>query len=104
MPAVKPLTGSMRTDGEPLDRTAYERDGGYSALRKALKGMTPEAVINEVKDSNLRGRGGAGFPTGLKWTFVPKNAPHPRYLVANADEMEPGTFKDRLCWKPIRTS
>ena len=96
MPAVKPLTGRMRTDGEPLDRPAYERDGGYSALRKALKGMTPEAVINEVKDSNLRGRGGAGFPTGLKWTFVPKNAPHPRYLVANADEMEPGTFKDRL--------
>jgi len=96
MPAAKPLTGSMRTDGEPLDRPAYERDGGYSALRKALKGMTPEAVINEVKDSNLRGRGGAGFPTGLKWTFVPKNAPHPRYLVANADEMEPGTFKDRL--------
>ena len=96
MPAVKPLTGSMRTDREPLDRTAYERGGGYSALRKALKGMTPEAVIDEVKDSNLRGRGGAGFPTGLKWSFVPKNAPHPRYLVANADEMEPGTFKDRL--------
>ena len=96
MPAVKPLTGSMRTDREPLDRTAYERGGGYSALRKALKGMTPEAVIDEVKDSNLRGRGGAGFPTGLKWTFVPKDAPHPRYLVANADEMEPGTFKDRL--------
>jgi NADH-quinone oxidoreductase subunit F len=95
-PAVKPLTGGMRTDGEPLDRAAYERDGGYSALRKALKGMTPEAVIDEVKDSNLRGRGGAGFPTGLKWTFVPKNGPHPRYLVANADEMEPGTFKDRL--------
>jgi len=96
MPAVKPLTGSMRTDGEPLHRTAYERDGGYSALRKALKEMTPEAVINEVKDSNLRGRGGAGFATGLKWSFVPKDAPHPRYLVANADEMEPGTFKDRL--------
>jgi NADH-quinone oxidoreductase subunit F len=96
MPDAKPLTGSMRTDGEALDLTAYERDGGYSALRRALKEMTPEAVINEVKDSNLRGRGGAGFPTGLKWTFVPKDAPHPRYLVANADEMEPGTFKDRL--------
>ena len=68
-----------------------------SALRKALQSMTPEAVTEEVKDSNLRGRGGAGFPTGLKWTFVPwKDAPHPRYLVANADEMEPGTFKDRL--------
>ena len=58
--------------------------------------MTPEAVIEEVKSSNLRGRGGAGFPTGLKWTFVPKGGPHPRYLVANADEMEPGTFKDRV--------
>ena len=92
----KPLTGHLRTDGEALDRDAYERAGGYAALRKALKDMTPAAVTEEVKDSNLRGRGGAGFPTGLKWSFVPKDAPHPRYLVANADEMEPGTFKDRL--------
>jgi len=94
--AEKPLTGNMRTDGEALDRSAYERAGGYGALRKALRDMTPEAVTNEVKDSNLRGRGGAGFPAGLKWSFVPKNADHPRYLVANGDEMEPGTFKDRL--------
>ena len=96
MPDEKPLTGSMRSDGEALDRETYERSGGYSALRKALRDMTPEAVTEEVKSSNLRGRGGAGFPTGLKWSFVPANAPHPRYLVANADEMEPGTFKDRL--------
>jgi len=96
MPTERPLTGNMRTDGEALDLDAYERAGGYRALRKALQSMTPEAVTDEVKSSNLRGRGGAGFPTGLKWTFVPPNAPHPRYLVANADEMEPGTFKDRL--------
>ena len=97
MPTEKPLTGNMRADGEALDRDAYERAGGYRALRKALQSMTPEAVTEEVKDSNLRGRGGAGFPTGLKWSFRPgEDAPHPRYLVANADEMEPGTFKDRL--------
>jgi NADH-quinone oxidoreductase subunit F len=96
MSGEKPLTGHLRADGEALDRDAYERAGGYAALRKALKDMTPAAVTEEVKDSNLRGRGGAGFPTGLKWSFVPKDAPHPRYLVANADEMEPGTFKDRL--------
>jgi NADH-quinone oxidoreductase subunit F len=96
MPVEKPLTGNMRSDGEPLDRSAYERAGGYRALRKALNGMTPAAVSAEVKDSNLRGRGGAGFPTGQKWTFVPQDAPHPRYVIANADEMEPGTFKDRL--------
>ena len=96
MPAEKPLTGNMRPDGEALDRQAYEGAGGYRGLRKALSSMTPGAVIDEVKNSNLRGRGGAGFPTGLKWSFVPEKAPHPRYVVANGDEMEPGTFKDRL--------
>ena len=95
MAAEKPLTGNMRPDGAALDRAAYERAGGYGALRKALK-MSPAEIVEEVKASTLRGRGGAGFPTGLKWSFVPVNAPHPRYLVANADEMEPGTFKDRL--------
>ncbi|HLJ17861.1 MAG TPA: NADH-quinone oxidoreductase subunit NuoF [Bryobacteraceae bacterium] len=76
---------------------AYDRAGGYQALRKALQSMTPAEVIDEVKASALRGRGGAGFPTGLKWSFVPtgKNARRPTYLVVNADEMEPGTFKDR---------
>jgi NADH-quinone oxidoreductase subunit F len=92
----KPLTGNMRPDGEALDCAAYERAGGYRGLRKALSGMTPAEVIQEVKDSNLRGRGGAGFPTGLKWGFVSGKASHPRYVVANGDEMEPGTFKDRL--------
>ncbi|MBZ5582991.1 MAG: NADH-quinone oxidoreductase subunit NuoF [Acidobacteriia bacterium] len=95
MAAEKPLTLNMRPDGAALDRAAYERAGGYGALRKALK-MSPAEIVEEVKASTLRGRGGAGFPTGLKWSFVPVNAPHPRYLVANADEMEPGTFKDRL--------
>ncbi|MBK6872103.1 MAG: NADH-quinone oxidoreductase subunit NuoF [Kineosporiaceae bacterium] len=72
---------------------AYERHGGYSALRKALT-MDPSAVITEVKDSGLRGRGGAGFPTGMKWSFLPKPDGGPRYLVVNADESEPGTCKD----------
>ena len=93
----KVLTKNIRADGEPPDFEAYENAGGYQALRQAL-GMDPKAITELVKKSNLRGRGGAGFPTGLKWTFVPagKDAPHPKYLVANADEMEPGTFKDRL--------
>ncbi len=71
----------------------YRADGGYAALDKAL-GMEPAAVVDEVKKSNLRGRGGAGFATGLKWTFLPKDV-RPRYLTINADESEPGTFKDR---------
>ena len=73
----------------------YVADGGYETARKALTTMTPEQVVTEVKESNLRGRGGAGFPTGLKWTFVPKNTGKPTYLLCNADESEPGTFKDR---------
>ncbi|HZT69191.1 MAG TPA: NADH-quinone oxidoreductase subunit NuoF [Terriglobia bacterium] len=93
----KVLTKDVPPDGSALDIKAYERTGGYQGVRKALK-MTPDEVIEVVKQSNLRGRGGAGFPTGLKWSFVPrgKDAPHPKYLCANADEMEPGTFKDRL--------
>ena len=72
----------------------YEKHGGYFVLAKALK-MDPNAIIEEVKASGLRGRGGAGFPTGTKWSFLPKNG-EPRYLLCNADEGEPGTFKDRL--------
>jgi NADH-quinone oxidoreductase subunit F len=72
----------------------YEANGGYTALRKAL-GMKPEEVTDEVKKSNLRGRGGACFPTGLKWTFMPKGSDKPKYLAVNGDESEPGTFKDR---------
>ncbi|HTK82580.1 MAG TPA: NADH-quinone oxidoreductase subunit NuoF [Bacteroidota bacterium] len=74
--------------------SVYEQHNGYQALRKALK-MKPDEVIDEVKKSNLRGRGGACFPTGLKWSFMPKQSTKPKYLCANGDESEPGTFKDR---------
>ena len=73
----------------------YRANGGYEALKKVLDSMSPDDVINEVKKSALRGRGGAGFPTGMKWSFVPKDSPKPKYVVCNADESEPGTFKDR---------
>ena len=73
----------------------YLADGGYQAFLKAAK-MKPEEIIEEVKISNLRGRGGAGFPAGMKWSFVPRNSPKPKYIVVNADESEPGTCKDRL--------
>ncbi len=73
----------------------YRREGGYRSVEKALNTMTPEEVTEEVKKSGLRGRGGAGFPTGMKWSFLAKPEGVPRYLVVNADESEPGTFKDR---------
>ncbi|MDR2896484.1 MAG: NADH-quinone oxidoreductase subunit NuoF [Propionibacteriaceae bacterium] len=72
---------------------SYLNQGGYAGLKRALT-LTPEAVMNEVKDAQLRGRGGAGFPTGLKWSFVPQDNPNPKYLVVNGDESEPGTCKD----------
>src|SRR5690349_14711543 len=74
---------------------AYEAAGGYAALRKMIE-KTPAEVIELVKSSNLRGRGGAGFPTGLKWTFLPKDHPGPIYMCINADESEPGTFNNRI--------
>jgi len=80
-------------DSHKLD--VYLMQGGYKALEKALKEMTPESIIEEVKKSNLRGRGGAGFPAGMKWSFVPKDSPKARYVICNADESEPGTCKDR---------
>ncbi|HLW99075.1 MAG TPA: NADH-quinone oxidoreductase subunit NuoF [Candidatus Acidoferrales bacterium] len=73
----------------------YLKNEGYQALEKALKEMSAEQIIDEVKKSNLRGRGGAGFPAGMKWSFVPKDIPKPKYVIANADESEPGTCKDR---------
>jgi NADH-quinone oxidoreductase subunit F len=79
----------------------YVKQGGYNSLQKALKKMTPEEVVEEVKKSGLRGRGGAGFPTGLKWSFLAKPEGIPRYLVCNADESEPGTFKDRYLMEKI---
>lgn len=74
----------------------YRSEGGFKALSRALKEMTPDQVQQEVIDSGLRGRGGAGFPTGKKWSFVPRNLPGPRWLICNCDEMEPGTYKDRI--------
>src|SRR6187455_1609842 len=88
------LTKDVRTpNGETLD--FYVQQGGYGALKKAL-GMTPDAVVDAVKASGLRGRGGAGFPTGMKWQFVDKKSTKPKYICCNADESEPGTFKDHV--------
>ncbi|HEX5764397.1 MAG TPA: NADH-quinone oxidoreductase subunit NuoF, partial [Woeseiaceae bacterium] len=81
---------------QPWTLESYEKHGGYQAWRRILAGeLTPEAIIEEVKASGLRGRGGAGFPTGLKWSFMPRNAPGQKYLVCNSDESEPGTCHDR---------
>ena len=95
-PAEVPVIS--RRWGIPNSRTldVYRRNDGYLALEKALKEMTPDQIIDEVKKSNLRGRGGAGFPTGMKWSFVPKETGgKPKYILCNADESEPGTCKDR---------
>ena len=94
----KPLTERIEAEDGLVPVAAYERMGGYQAARQAVTRMTPEEVQDTVKAANLRGRGGAGFPTGVKWSFVPMGdaagSGH-KYLVCNADEMEPGTFKDR---------
>jgi NADH-quinone oxidoreductase subunit F len=79
----------------------YRKEGGYRAVEKALKSMAPDDVVEEVKKSGLRGRGGAGFPTGMKWSFLAKPEGVPRYLLCNADESEPGTFKDRFLMEKI---
>ncbi|MBK9504919.1 MAG: NADH-quinone oxidoreductase subunit NuoF [Bacteroidetes bacterium] len=79
----------------------YLQNGGYRSVEKALKKMTPDEVTEEVKKSGLRGRGGAGFATGMKWSFLDRNSGKPRYLLCNADESEPGTFKDRLLMEKI---
>lgn len=79
----------------------YRQQGGYASVEKALKTMTPEVIVEEVKKSGLRGRGGAGFPTGMKWSFLAKPLGVERYLVVNADESEPGTFKDRYLMEKI---
>ncbi len=90
---VKVVSKRFGRGAAALDR--YLELDGYQAVRKALQ-MSPEAIITEVKDSNLRGRGGAGFPAGLKWSFFPKVSPKPKYVLCNGDESEPGTCKDRL--------
>ena len=95
MPQFEPVL--TRYVKEPVSYTLdfYEKHGGYQALRKALA-QSPDEIIDVMKKSGLRGRGGAGFPTGAKWGFVPKNVPKPKYLLINADESEPGTFKDHV--------
>jgi NADH-quinone oxidoreductase subunit F len=85
-----------RRPGETVFLDGYRKTGGYEGLQKALKTMSPAEVRELVKASGLRGRGGAGFSTGLKWSFFPADAPGEKYLVCNADEMEPGTYKDRV--------
>ncbi|TAN23104.1 MAG: NADH-quinone oxidoreductase subunit F [Acidobacteria bacterium] len=92
-----PLTCHLRADGTPLDLAAYRACDGYQGLAAANQ-LEPSAIVAMVKASNLRGRGGAGFPTGMKWSVLPMgpDAPKPKYIAVNADEMEPGTFKDRL--------
>ncbi|TPE43876.1 NADH-quinone oxidoreductase subunit NuoF [Pontibacter mangrovi] len=91
---LKILTEHINVPGiETLE--VYRKHGGYKSVEKAVKTMSPEEVVEEVKTSGLRGRGGAGFPTGMKWSFLAKPEGIPRYLVCNADESEPGTFKDR---------
>ena len=93
--SVKILTKNMHVANlQRID--VYESLGGYQALRKALREYQPGQIVDIVKQSGLRGRGGAGFPTGAKWGFLPKNTDRPIYLCVNADESEPGTFKDRL--------
>ncbi len=94
MPEYKLLT---KHRGEKDTHTIghYKSVGGYTALKKALS-MKGDDIVNEIKTSGLRGRGGAGFPTGMKWSFIPKNVDKPKYLLCNADEGEPGTFKDRV--------
>ena len=94
-PAEVPVISRMFgvVDAHKLD--VYLHYDGYKGLERALKELTPDQVIDEVKKSNLRGRGGAGFPTGMKWSFVPKESAKPKYILCNADESEPGTCKDR---------
>ena len=90
---LTPVLTANWADERAWKLTNYERRGGYDALRAALQ-MEPADVVAVVKDSGLRGRGGAGFPTGMKWSFIPQDNPKPKYLVVNADESEPGTCKD----------
>src|SRR5580765_1937738 len=96
------LLRARGTNGAPASLDEYRAAGGYQALTRALKDLKPAEMIAMVKDSGLRGRGGAGFPSGLKWSFVPQGEKHdggPKYLMCNADEMEPGTFKDRVVFE-----
>ncbi|MGH9508087.1 MAG: NADH-quinone oxidoreductase subunit F, partial [Terriglobales bacterium] len=100
-PAEVPVVSARFGDPRSATLAGYLDTGGYAALAKVLglnggEPMPGAAIIEEVKKSSLRGRGGAGFPTGLKWSFIPQQSPKPKYVLCNADESEPGTCKDRL--------
>ena len=96
MMATRSLLLKDRLEHQTISIDQYRRTGGYEGLRELLNHEAPENIKKTVLDSGLQGRGGAGFPAGKKWQLLPDDAPHPRYIVANTDEMEPGTFKDRL--------
>lgn len=97
-----PLTWRLREDQQPVWLDEYRSKNGYAGAEKALKGMAPDEIVNLVKDAGLKGRGGAGFSTGLKWSLMPKDdSIKLRYLLCNADEMEPGTYKDRLLMEQL---
>src|SRR5262245_25728872 len=96
MPEYEPVLLRRIGKADSTSLAGYEADGGYKALRKAVTTMTQEQVVDVVKDSGLRGRGVAGFATGLKWTFLPKGHPGPIYFCVNADESEPCTFNNRI--------
>ena len=97
-----PLTWRLRSDAAPVWLDEYKAKQGYAAVEKAYKGMAPQEVTQVVKDAGLRGRGGAGFPTGVKWSLMPMDPKFDRkYLLCNADEMEPGTYKDRLLMEQL---
>lgn len=97
-----PLTWRLRDDKQPVWLDEYQSKNGYAGARKALGGMAPDDIVNAVKESGLKGRGGAGFSTGLKWSLMPKDeSMNIRYLLCNADEMEPGTYKDRLLMEQL---
>ena len=96
MTAFEPIITAHRGKKDAHTLSFYLEQGGYETARTAIHDREPDALIDTIKESNLRGRGGAGFPTGVKWGFVPKQTDKPKYLVVNADESEPGTFKDRV--------
>ncbi|MGI5951610.1 MAG: NADH-quinone oxidoreductase subunit F, partial [Brooklawnia sp.] len=90
---LTPVLSNNWDQPEAWKLATYEANGGYQTARNALR-MVPDDIVDLVKNSGLRGRGGAGFPTGVKWSFLPKDNPNPKYLVVNCDESEPGTCKD----------
>ncbi|MCE9923495.1 NADH-quinone oxidoreductase subunit NuoF [Aeromonas media] len=101
-PETHPLTWRLRDDGQPVWLDEYQSKQGYDAARKALSHMSPDEIVGTVKDAGLKGRGGAGFSTGVKWGLMPKDeSMNIRYLLCNADEMEPNTYKDRLLMEQL---